>query len=179
MKRIALSLLMIIFLSITGCEGQENLNMEKPPDIGLHMAALQGNLEAIQQHIKAGSNLNEKDQFGSTALIIASTFGKTDVAIALIGAGADLNLINADGSTALITAAFFCRTEIVKVLLEKGADKSIKNKVGSTAWDSVSGPFENVKFYYDNISKALGPLGLQLDYEQIKMTRPKIAVMLK
>jgi ankyrin repeat protein len=179
MKKLALSLLMFIFLSITSCEGQENSTMEKPPNMGLHMAALQGNLEAVQQHIKAGSNLNEKDKFGSTALIIASTFGKTDVARALIEAGADINLINADGSTALITAAFFCRTEIVKALLEKGADKSIKNKVGSTAWDSVSGPYEDVKSYYDTISKALGPLGLQLDYEHIKMTRPKIAVMLK
>ena len=171
MKTLATAILVITFLAITGCGGQK-----KPADI--HMAALQGNLEVIQQHIKAGSDLNEKDRFGSTPLIITATFGKTEVALALIEAGADLNIKNNDGSTPLITAAFFCRTKIVEALLEKGADKSAINKAGSTALASVSSSFEDVKIYYDNIGKALGPLGLQLDYERIKMTRPKIAEML-
>jgi hypothetical protein len=30
-------------------------------------------------------------------------------------------------------------------------------------------------YLYDSIGKDLGPIGLELDYEQIKMTRPKIA----
>ncbi len=176
MKTVSLCMLILTILTLTSCGGQES---EGPPSVDLHMAALKGDIETIRQHIKAGSDLNEKDQFGSTPLIIASTFGKTEVAIALIGAGADLNLRNTDGSTALITAAFFCHTKIVKALLDKGADKNIRNKMGSTALESVSGPFDNVKAYYNNIGKALGPLGLHLDYEQIKMTRPKIAEMLR
>jgi hypothetical protein len=40
-------------------------------------------------------------------------------------------------------------------------------------------PFENVKGIYDAVGASLKPLGLILDYEQIKAARPKIAEMLK
>lgn len=152
---------------------------QMPPKIGIHEAAVDGDLEATQQHIKAGSDLNEKDVYGSTPLIIATTFGKTEVALALIEAGADLNIKNNDGSTALITAAFFCRTEIVKALLDKGADKNLRSNAGSTALDAVKAPYENVKGIYEYFGKVLGPLGLELDYERIKTTRPIIAEMLR
>jgi ankyrin repeat protein len=125
------------------------------------------------------SDLNEKDMYGSTPLIIAAAVGKTEVALALIEAGADLNIKNNDGSTPLITAAVFCRTEIVEALLNKGADKNARNNAGKTALQSVSRPFDDVKGIYDRLGAALEPLGLKLDYERIKMTRPRIAEMLR
>jgi CubicO group peptidase (beta-lactamase class C family) len=143
------------------------------------VAALQGNIEAVRQHIKAGTDLNEKDAYGSSPLIIATTFGKTEVARALIEAGADMNISNNDGSTPLHIAAFLCRTEIVKVLKDKGANKYLRNNAGSTALDTIAASFDDVKGIYDSLRQALGPLGLELDYEQIKMTRPKIAEMLR
>ena len=149
------------------------------PGVDIHMAALQGDVVAIRLHIEAGSDLNEKDPYGSTPLIIAATFGKTEVAKALIDAGADLNITNNDGGTALHTAAFLCRPEIVKALLEHGADKSLKDGYGNTPLEAVSAPFDAVKGVYDSFAAALAPLGLVLDYEQIRMTRPKIAEMLQ
>jgi len=53
------------------------------------------------------------------------------------------------------------------------------NKAGRTALDSVSHPFEDVKGIYDGLGKALAQLGLKLDYERIKRTRPRIAEMLR
>lgn len=150
-----------------------------PPEIDIYTAALFGDLKAINQHIAAGTDLNSKDDYGSTPLIIAATFGKTEVAKVLIEAGADLNITNNDGATALHPAAFLCRTEIVEALLERGIDKNIENKYGSTALESVSVPFESVKPIYDQFSKDLGPLGLKLNYDQIKKTRPVIADLLK
>jgi NAD(P)-dependent dehydrogenase (short-subunit alcohol dehydrogenase family) len=147
--------------------------------VGLHQAALEGNLPAIRQHIAARANLNERDPFGSTPLIIAATFGRTEVAQALIEAGADLDQQNNEGATALFTAALFCRTEIVQALLDNGADKSIKNNTGSTALDVVTVPFDAMKDLYDYIGAALEPYGLKLDYERIKETRPRIAEMLR
>ncbi|MGB2907422.1 MAG: ankyrin repeat domain-containing protein, partial [Candidatus Aminicenantaceae bacterium] len=117
--------------------------------------------------------------YGSTPLIIAITFGKTEVAKALIEAGADLTITNNDGSASLHIAAFFCRTEIVEALLENGADKDFRNSAGRTALDAVEGPFDEVKAIYDALRKDLEPLGLRLDYERIKETRPKIAEMLR
>jgi hypothetical protein len=116
---------------------------------------------------------------GSTPLISAAVFGKTEVARALIKAGADVNLQNNEGSTALHSAAFLCRKEIVEMLLDNGVDKEIRNNVGSSALESVSAPFEDVKFIYDIFSKDLGPLGFKLDYDYVKETRPVIAGLLQ
>jgi hypothetical protein len=164
----------------------EALGQSQSPSTGgsptdtIHEAARHGDLKNIQRHVESSADLNEKDPFnGSTPLIIAAAFGRTEVAEALIEAGADLDQKNNDGSTALHTAAFFCHTEIVKALLDKGADKSVKNNAGSTALDLVSGPFETLKGTYDLIGTVLKPVGLELDYERIEATRPKIAKMLK
>ena len=152
----------------------------KAPDTDIHTATFLGDLTSVQQHIKAGSDLDAiEPTMGSTALISASVFGKTDIAIALIEAGANLNIQNKEGSTALHSATFLCRTEIVKKLLAFDADKTLKNIYGYTALDGVNGTWGEVKPIYDEFGKALGPLGLKLDYEQLEETRPVIANMLR
>jgi len=152
----------------------------KAPSMDIHSATVIGDLEAIQQHIQAGSDLDASEPtLGSSALISAAVFGKTEIARALIEGGADVNLQNNEGSTALHSAAFLCRLEIVKMLLENGADKELLNIYGSTALQSVLPSFADVKPIYDQFSKDLGPLGFKLDYEYVEATRPIIADMLK
>jgi CubicO group peptidase (beta-lactamase class C family) len=169
------TLVLTLLMPLPVC-GQE----EAPaPSVSLHMAALQGNVNAIRQHIEAGTDLNQKDAWGSTPLIIAAAFGRTEVARALIEAGADLNIRNNDGATALHTAAFLCRTEIVEALLDGGANKYLRDDFGNTAAESVADPFDDVRSVYETLAQGLAPLGLQLDYERIKTTRPQIARMLR
>ena len=183
MKALTKAMIVAALFIITACGGtQENSSTKtkpEPPEMDIYTASLFGNLDAVNQHIKAGTDLNKKDQYGSTPVIIAATFGKTDVAKALIEAGADVNLTNNDGSTPLHGAAFLCRVEIVKMLIDNGAEKDIKNNFNSTAYESVASPFSDVKPIYDQFSKDLGPLGLKLDYEYLESTRPEIAEMLK
>lgn len=173
-------------LMLTSCKenkvsAQDKTNTEiKVPKIDMQTAVLTDNVEVVKQHILAGSNINQKEPFGgSSALISASVFGKTEIAKLLIDAGVDLNIKNNDGSTALISAAFFCRPEIVKMLLEKGADKTLKNNFDQTAYDSVSDSFDKVKDAYVIMDQMLEPMGLKLDFTYIEKTRPEIAKMLK
>ena len=159
---------------------EQPLASEASPGGGLHEAVLRGHLRTVRQHIEAGRDLNTREPSGgSSPLITAATFGQTEVARALIEAGADLDQQNNDGSTALLTAAFFGRTEIVEALLAAGADKDIRDHAGSTALEVVTVPFDSLKGIYDYIGAILAPYGLELDYERIKMARPRIAEMLR
>jgi hypothetical protein len=191
MKAVTTIMLMATLLIISSCQSQEKNSDQdklqtsispkkiKPPVLDIHAATFLGDIEAIQQHIKAGTDLNIKDEYGSTPLIISVVFDKSKVAVALIEAGADVNLKSDEGSTPLHSAAFFCRMETARALLNNGADKSIKNNYGSTPLETVAGPFNEVKSIYDQISKDLGPLGFKLDYGYLEVTRPKMAEMLK
>jgi hypothetical protein len=185
----AIGIALLSALLMTACQtkdgvaqtaGSAGTSAVKAPDIDIHTSVLTENTEALKQHIAAGTNINEKDPFGgSSPLISAALFGKTEQAKILIEAGADINFQNNDGSTALHVASFFGRPEIVKILLDKGADKSIKNKYGATPYDGVAGPFSEVKNTYDIMVTTLGPLGLKLDYAYLEKVRPEIAVLLK
>ncbi len=179
-KTAVTAVLLITLLTCPGYGKQTNSNgKNKAPRISLHTAALQGNIKAVQQHIRTGSDLNRKDGYGSTPLIVAITFGQTEVAKVLIDAGADMTITNNEKSTPLHIAAFFCRTQIVKALLDNRVCKDAKNLSGRTAFDITSCPFDEVKGIYDYFGKTLGPLGLKLNYNRIKKTRPEIADMLR
>lgn len=168
-------------ITLVSCQNTSNKERDKTtstPKQTIHEAAFLGNTKAIQQHIEAGTDLDVKDQYGSTALTIATTFNKPEIAKLLINANADIHATSADGSTPLHTATFLCRVEIVEALLAKGANTELKNAFGSTALQAIQAPFESVKPVYDQLSRDLGPLGFKLDYDFLERTRPVIAEML-
>jgi ankyrin repeat protein len=150
------------------------------PSIDIQAAILSNNIEAVEQHIQAGTDLNKKDAMsGSTPLITAASFGKIEIAQKLIDAGVNLTAKNNDGATALHTAAFFGRVEIVQMLIDSNVDKSVQNNFGATARESVMGPFEEMKPIYEMLKQQLEPLGMQIDLAEIEKTRPVIAMMLQ
>ncbi len=179
------ALLLVATLLIASCGSKDSSAQNKKPGaetpaVDIHTAVVTDNKDAVKQHIAAGTNINEKDPFGgSSPLISAALFGKTEIAKILIDAGADINFQNNEGSTPLHLAAFFCRPEILKMLLDKKADKTLKNKYGSTAYESVAGPYAELKPTYEMLEKMLSPMGLKLDYAYIEKTRPEMAKMLK
>jgi ankyrin repeat protein len=188
MRTITTVILALMFFAFIGCgnqdesseQSEESQTTVSTPNVDLHGAVVLDDLEAIRQHIEAGSDINVLEPSrASTPLLTAAALGKTEAANILMDAGADLNYQNNDGSTALHTAAFFCHVEIVETLLEKGADKTLRNKTGKTALEIVEIPFEDVKDFYDAMGAALKPAGIVLDYDRIKAARPRIAEMLK
>lgn len=175
-----LVLLAILLPACSQSNGSNKKTSANAPEMDIHTAVLYNNIEAVRQHIEAGTDINSKEPFsGSTPLISAATFGKNEIAKILIDAGADLTISNNDGTTPLHSAALFCRVEIVQMLLDANADKTLRNNSGATARETVMGPFSEIKPIYEMIQQQLEPMGLQLDMAQLEKTRPVIAMMLQ
>ena len=59
---------------VVGCGPPE------PPDISIHEAAEQGNIEAAKQHLAAGADVNEKATLGrGTSLHTAAAWGQSSL----------------------------------------------------------------------------------------------------
>tara|TARA_R110002126_G_scaffold290897_3_gene449392 strand:+ start:3639 stop:4229 length:591 start_codon:yes stop_codon:yes gene_type:complete len=150
------------------------------PNIDIHAAVLTGNLEAVKQHIEAGTDINKKEPMsGSTPLMTAATFNKPEIAKVLMNASADLSLKSNDGGTALHTAAFFGRIEIVQLLIDAKADKTIRNNFGATPREGVTGDFAQMKPIYEMLIQQLKPMGFTLDLNELQKARPVVAMMLQ
>ena len=70
----------------------------KAPDISIHEAAGTGNIEAVKQHLAAGTDVNAKDNYERTPLHGVTT---KEIAKLLIAKGADANAAMKNGRTAL------------------------------------------------------------------------------
>lgn len=88
----------------------------------LHEAAREGYVYDVERLLDEGADVNARDDFGNTPLLLALDRGKTKVAKLLIDRGADVNVMNKKGWTALMLAAVGGYTDMAKILIEKGAD---------------------------------------------------------
>jgi len=70
----------------------------KAPDISIHDAASDGNIEAVKQHLAAGTAVDSIDS-GRTPLWWAVLNGHKETAELIIAEGADVNVEDMDGKT--------------------------------------------------------------------------------
>jgi len=96
-------------------------------------AAQKGNLQKAQKALRAGANVDAKDKYDQTALMLASHCGLTDLVGLLIKAGANVNAKYKDGCTALTWASMNFNTDIVELLIKAGADINAKDNYVETA----------------------------------------------
>ena len=88
------------------------------PAVDIWTAVGTGNIVAIKQNLAAGIDVNANEPTGgSTPLMIAALFGRTEAATLLIQKGAKIDAKKYDGATALHVAAFFCQPETAQLLL--------------------------------------------------------------
>ena len=175
MKCISTLVLVAALLAELGLTGLPLQAAEETADIWT--AAAKGNLEAINQQLVAGTDVNAKaPSIGLTPLMAAAITGQSDAATLLLSKGAKPDIKNNDGSTALHVAAFFGHIEIVKALAAKGAEVNARNDRSETPLDTVSGAWsDQLEGQYRAIG---GSLKLDLDLDKIKSARPKIAALL-
>ena len=74
---------------------------ESAPDISIHQAAETGNIDAVKQHLAAGSDVNADAGSLVTPLHVASVFGNKEISELLIANGAGVNAVMEDGRTPL------------------------------------------------------------------------------
>ena len=116
-----LPLTIIAAVLVVGCGGPS------APDISIHEAAKEGNIEAVKQHLAAGTDVNAEDEFGFTPLHITTR----EVAELLIAEGADVNAKGLGGSTPLQLADL----GLAELLIAEGADVNMKDDLGFTPLD--------------------------------------------
>ena len=130
---------------------------------GIYKAIEEGNLERVRKFIAEGIDLEQRDKYAATPLILAVQVGSLDIVKELLKAGAlpvytegyllinamrlhDLAILAAlieanidvdqrleDNDTALIRASYRGNFEVVKMLVEAGADVNAINKHGDFA----------------------------------------------
>jgi ankyrin repeat protein len=91
-------------------------------------------LPGLERLIGAGIDVNARDSgSGSTALILACSYGFRDMAELLLSGGANPDIQDAMGNTALMAAVQVSR-EMAELLLCHGADPGIRARDGLTAF---------------------------------------------
>ncbi len=95
----------------------------KAPDISIHEAAVKGNIEAVKQHLAAGTDVMRYGFGGMTPLHIAAEGGHKEIAELLIANGADVNVKDNNqfvGGTPLDWAIKRKKTETADLLRKHG-----------------------------------------------------------
>ena len=123
------NLFIIIFVLLTGCTSTQKpeLTKSKGPDISIHKAASQGNIQAIKDYIANGTDLNSKDESGWTPLHWATSKVHNKAAKILISEGANVNIVNKDGLAPLD----YAENELFGVLIDNGAKSGAQLKAES------------------------------------------------
>ena len=135
-----------------------------PPDISIHEAAEQGDIQALKKHLIAGTHVNESDDNGWTPLHIASHIEYEEMIELLIDKNANVNVKRKDGATPIdmardmviinllqtnggkhstIHRAVASRNvQAIKDFLDSGIDVNAKNNDGETPLDVTDGDKE-------------------------------------
>jgi len=97
-------------------------------DKALLYAASKGHIEAVKQHLAAGTDVNAKHDNGATPLHGAVTFGHNEIVELLIAEGADVNAKGVGDTTPLDSAIFARKTETADLLRKHGGktEKELK-----------------------------------------------------
>jgi ankyrin repeat protein len=127
----------------SGTAGPPPAAAPAPPEevTNLFEAARWGDLEAVEDFIAVGKDVNAADKEGRRPLHVAVAYGRDEpgmqIVQALLEAGAQLEAVDVKMNTALHYAAGYGRAEYARMLLDAGADASRRNETGKSALELV------------------------------------------
>ncbi len=132
MNRALLTVALIALLSSTGI-------LAKGQTEDLLVATADRDTARVNQLLAHGWDVDARDAYGNTALMIAAACDYADITAILVDAGADVNIAGRVGNSALIYAAQTGATEVARLLIEAGARVDVKNDFGNTALGLAAG----------------------------------------
>jgi uncharacterized protein len=91
----------------------------------------------IEMFLEAGADVNLRDEFGDTPLLLALFFGHELLALQLIDAGGDINIANSLGLTAFHGAFTHQMDRILKILDDRGMSLNSNSLVLNWAAESA------------------------------------------
>lgn len=120
-----------------GYEGLERLlsrmTTDKPPadaDAALLRAAAEGDADGVALALRAGANLEARDDHRRTALLLAATHDHVDVGIMLAALGADPDALDDRHDTPWLLTGVTGSVAMLEALLPANPDLSIENRYG-------------------------------------------------
>ena len=94
------------------------------PSVDIHQAARTGNIEAVKQHLAAGTDVNAKTGSRWTPLHYTAREGHKEITDLLLTNGADVNAKNDEGGTPLDWAECCADKKETATLLRKHGGKT-------------------------------------------------------
>eukprot|EP01023_Acetabularia_acetabulum_P027823 TRINITY_DN26344_c0_g1_i1.p2 TRINITY_DN26344_c0_g1~~TRINITY_DN26344_c0_g1_i1.p2 ORF type:complete len:290 (-),score=69.25 TRINITY_DN26344_c0_g1_i1:425-1294(-) len=101
-------------------------------------AAKYGDIEAIEDFIAIGKDVNMRDGEGRTPLHYTVAYNHAEAAELMLYGGADINLVDNRNNTPLHYACGYARNEIISLLLTRKPDLEIKNEADKTPFDLIN-----------------------------------------
>lgn len=123
MKKIYLAVLFSLFLAMP---------VQAEDDISVYDVINQEDTTTFSYLMMLGYDINDGDQDGNTALMIASALGKARFVNFLLDNGAEVDRINSEGSTAVHKAAQAGNNQIIDILFTAGANIDMPDFSGYT-----------------------------------------------
>ena len=106
----------------------------------LHRSAEEGDIEAVKEHLAAGTDKNVRaGNWGDTPLHRAAFWGYKEIVELLINNEVDVNAKDDYGCTPLHDAAEYSHLEIAEMLIGRGPDMNALDNNGDTPLDLASG----------------------------------------
>ena len=115
----------------------------------IRTAIQKNHTEILTLLIKAGANVDEKDDYGQTPLHYAIDHGSAEIVSKLIDLGANIEMVDQDGKTPLHLAISCASKEIVAKLILAGADLEVLEK----HWDAAKRSTKELEFLMEIIKK--------------------------
>ena len=103
-------------------------------------ALLTGDIEALERELQAGLDVDARDRYGQTGLMLAALHGQRRTVAWLLEHGASLDDTAKYRLSALMLAVVNGRKEIVHMLIAAGADQTLRGSgapdfAGKTAYE--------------------------------------------